>query len=171
MGTCDIALLSRLSGRQRDCILRVKDGLTSKEIARELNISHRTVEVHVAAAMEKLGVSNRYAAVALLHGEDVAGQERGSLMLQSADERSDAYLISSVGEELATVTNQRSSDTSKPVRRCNLSALFPPIGGRENRAGPVRRAKWIVASTVVTLMGCSFLILLILVLSRLSDVL
>jgi two-component system response regulator FixJ len=47
-----------LSGRERDVMERLVDGLTNKEIARELNISPRTVEVDRAGVMEKMQASN-----------------------------------------------------------------------------------------------------------------
>jgi len=55
--TADQALqrVKRLTPRQREVLNLVSDGLTSKEIARELKTSHRTIEVHRATMMTKLG--------------------------------------------------------------------------------------------------------------------
>jgi FixJ family two-component response regulator len=44
-----------LTGRERDVLDGVLCGMTNKEIGRELGISHRTVEVHRARLMRKLG--------------------------------------------------------------------------------------------------------------------
>jgi len=41
------------------CIYHLMQGLTAKSIARELNISHRTVETHVKRIRNKLGVTNK----------------------------------------------------------------------------------------------------------------
>ena len=47
-----------LSRREREIISYLSDGLTSKEIARRLDISHRTVEVYRAKLLKKFGVNN-----------------------------------------------------------------------------------------------------------------
>ncbi len=51
------ARFSELSPRQREVIVLVADGLANKEIARQLDISPRTVENYRAWAMEKLGAT------------------------------------------------------------------------------------------------------------------
>lgn len=57
--TRDISVrLSQLSSRERDVMERLVDGLTNKEIARDLNISPRTVEVYRAGVMEKMRAAN-----------------------------------------------------------------------------------------------------------------
>ncbi len=48
--------LSSLSGREADVFERVADGEMNKVIALDLGISERTVEVHRAQVMKKLGV-------------------------------------------------------------------------------------------------------------------
>lgn len=49
------AKVSELSGRETDVLAQLVKGLTNKEIGRALNISHRTVEIHRANMMAKLG--------------------------------------------------------------------------------------------------------------------
>lgn len=51
-------LLSTLTPREIEVMDRVVAGLHNREIAAELGISSRTVEVHKARMMDKLGVSN-----------------------------------------------------------------------------------------------------------------
>ncbi|SFM26850.1 response regulator transcription factor [Marinobacter zhejiangensis] len=48
--------ISKLSDREREILRRVTDGLSSKEIARKLSISYKTVEVHRANIRKKLGL-------------------------------------------------------------------------------------------------------------------
>ncbi|WP_225206036.1 response regulator transcription factor [Novosphingobium huizhouense] len=49
----------RLTARQEDCIALVAQGMSSKEIARELGISPSTVDNHIATAMHQFGFPNR----------------------------------------------------------------------------------------------------------------
>ncbi|MBD9363697.1 response regulator transcription factor [Methylomonas fluvii] len=50
--------LSGLTSRELEIMGMVVAGLTNKEIARRLGISHRTVEIHRAKVMEKTGATN-----------------------------------------------------------------------------------------------------------------
>lgn len=45
-----------LSGREREVLHRIADGLSAKEVAVELSISTKTVEAHRTSLMRKLGV-------------------------------------------------------------------------------------------------------------------
>ncbi|WP_425043556.1 LuxR C-terminal-related transcriptional regulator [Primorskyibacter sp. S87] len=47
-----------LTQREREVFSLLGEGKTSKEIARELSLSYRTVEVHRARLLKKFGVSN-----------------------------------------------------------------------------------------------------------------
>ncbi|MEX3316680.1 LuxR C-terminal-related transcriptional regulator [Sulfitobacter sp. PS-8MA] len=47
-----------LTRREREILSHLAEGLTSKEIAINLDISHRTVEVYRAKLLKKFGVSN-----------------------------------------------------------------------------------------------------------------
>ena len=53
----------RLTPRQRDVLRRVESGQTTKEIARDLDISVHTVRNHVQAILRTLGVPTRLRAV------------------------------------------------------------------------------------------------------------
>lgn len=46
-----------LTGREREVAARLLDGMTSKEIGKVLDISHRTVEIYRARLMRKYGAS------------------------------------------------------------------------------------------------------------------
>ncbi len=67
MGQIDteLAKISRLTEKQRQCLHLVVLRKSSKEIARELGISKPTVDQRIAAAREILGVSNRDTAAML----------------------------------------------------------------------------------------------------------
>ena len=67
-----------LSGREREVLGLLAAGLTSKEVARRLGLSVKTVENHRARLLEKLGAANTAAAVGLAHQQgllDAAGLE------------------------------------------------------------------------------------------------
>ena len=49
---------SSLTLREREILSHLAEGLTSKQIALNLDISHRTVEVYRAKLLKKFGVSN-----------------------------------------------------------------------------------------------------------------
>ena len=51
-------LVDRLSIREREILALISDGLSSKEIARRLNLSPRTVDTHRAHIAEKLGTTS-----------------------------------------------------------------------------------------------------------------
>ena len=55
----------RLSERERAVLRLVAAGLTSKQIARELTITERTVQFHVTGLLNKLGAESRAQAVAI----------------------------------------------------------------------------------------------------------
>ena len=48
-----------LSPREREIASLANRGLSNLEIARELSISHKTVEKHLASVFGKLGISSR----------------------------------------------------------------------------------------------------------------
>jgi DNA-binding CsgD family transcriptional regulator len=50
--------IAGLSSREKEILQCVSDGLSSKEIARKLDISHKTVEVHRANIRKKLGLKS-----------------------------------------------------------------------------------------------------------------
>ncbi len=54
-------LLEKLTPAQKNVALLIKDGLTNKEVAIELNITPRTVKAHLSSIYEKLEVSDRLA--------------------------------------------------------------------------------------------------------------
>jgi DNA-binding NarL/FixJ family response regulator len=57
--------LTALTGREREVLRFVADGLSSKQIARRLTITERTVKYHINSVMTKLGAENRAQAVAI----------------------------------------------------------------------------------------------------------
>src|SRR6516164_5804314 len=54
-----MARLSDLTAKQEEVFGRLRNGLTNKAIARQLDMSEATVKVHVRCIMRKFGVANR----------------------------------------------------------------------------------------------------------------
>ncbi|WP_422749560.1 LuxR C-terminal-related transcriptional regulator [Mycobacterium sp. WMMD1722] len=66
-----------LTDRELEVLRHVAKGLTAKQIAARLSLSHRTVENHVQATFRKLQVANRVelARYAIEHGLDDEGEQ------------------------------------------------------------------------------------------------
>lgn len=64
--------LAELSEREREVLNRLSQGCSNKEIARDLAISPRTVEIHRANMMLKLGTKHLAAALRLMIDAEVA---------------------------------------------------------------------------------------------------
>lgn len=62
-GPTTAAATGHLTPRQTEVLRAVADGHTDKQIARSLNLSPRTVEMHVASALKALGCGSRAEAV------------------------------------------------------------------------------------------------------------
>lgn len=60
---------NRLTRSQLQCVRLAGEGLTDKEIARRLDVSHRTVQAHMAEAYERLGVNDRRTAYEVVRRE------------------------------------------------------------------------------------------------------
>lgn len=59
----------QLSNREKEIVLKLRDGLIYKEIANDLNIDVETVRKHVYNIYKKLGVNNRTEALLKLFGK------------------------------------------------------------------------------------------------------
>lgn len=56
---------NRLSKRETDVLLLIKDGLKNPQIAKHLGLSSKTIENHVRNILQKLGAKNRTEAVVI----------------------------------------------------------------------------------------------------------
>jgi RNA polymerase sigma factor (sigma-70 family) len=63
MGAC--RSLTSLTPREREVIIRLAQGRTNRQIAKDLKVSPRTVEKHVERILAKLGATNRTVAALL----------------------------------------------------------------------------------------------------------
>jgi DNA-binding NarL/FixJ family response regulator len=60
--------LRTLTGREREVLLLMGEGLANADIADVLSVSLSTVKYHVSNILSKLGARDRAAAIALVHG-------------------------------------------------------------------------------------------------------
>lgn len=58
--------LNALTPREREVLVQIAEGLTNKEIARQLSVSPATIKAHVERIIAKLGVSDRTQAAVLV---------------------------------------------------------------------------------------------------------
>ena len=65
--------LTRLTEKQLDVLSCMSQGMSNKQIARELNIAETTVKTHVSAILRKLGASSRVHAIVMAGEEDLSG--------------------------------------------------------------------------------------------------
>jgi DNA-binding NarL/FixJ family response regulator len=64
-----------LTPRERDIARLVSNGACNKNIARELNISERTVKAHLTTIFQKLGIADRLHLALYVSGNAEARQE------------------------------------------------------------------------------------------------
>ena len=152
----DLAPLpTALTRRQMECMQLVRNGLTSKQIARELGISPRTVDQHIAAVIDVLQVNNRMAAVTRLQEIELASQgEPGGDFLDQPSLESD--------DECADLGDA-------PKLQTELPAILPVLGGRANAAPPEQRRRWMVRIAILSVMMSCVVTLTILGVSELAS--
>lgn len=68
-----LARLADLTDRERDVMLLAVQGLPNKHIARQLGISHRTVEIHKSKIMHKTGAINLLDLARIVHEGELNG--------------------------------------------------------------------------------------------------
>jgi FixJ family two-component response regulator len=66
------ARLTDLTDRERDVMLLAVQGFPNKHIARQLGISHRTVEIHKSKIMHKTGAINLLDLARIVHESDTS---------------------------------------------------------------------------------------------------
>lgn len=71
-GTSRTAAVETLTHRQKEILRLISQHMQAKEVARELNISERTVKTHTDAARKRLGVASSRDAARLLAEHDAA---------------------------------------------------------------------------------------------------
>lgn len=70
-------LVAALTPREREVLLSLAGGASNKSIARALHLSPRTVEVHRASMMSKLGAKHMSEAIAIVLNADLSNSPAG----------------------------------------------------------------------------------------------
>lgn len=154
----DLAPLpTALTRRQMECMQLVRNGLTSKQIARELGISPRTVDQHIAAVIDLLQVNNRMAAVTRLQQIELASEgEPGGDFPDQPSLETDA-------------DDERAGASDAPKVQTELPAILPALGGWANAAPPDQRRRWMVHIAILSVMMSCVVTLTILGVSELAS--
>lgn len=147
-------VVETLTDAQKQCLRLVSQGLTSKEIAQQTDLSHHTVDQYLHKAAIALGASNRREAARLL-----SRQEEGRALKD--------FELKPVGlvpaPDSGILTEPAQSAERQRSDRTFLSRLlsFPPLGGRENDYSSVERTEAIIKIAVVsalTMLGMALFI-------------
>lgn len=118
-------VLQKLSERQIECLIRVAQGQTSKEIARDVGLSPSTVDSHIGAAIARIGATSRSEAAKIVQIE-LDRQKTENLNSQDTD-------------------NKQKND--EPT----FFPALPPLGGAANTFGSGRRIFSILHIAVMSL--------------------
>lgn len=123
--------VSHLSAGQRDCLRLVFGHMTSKDIARALDISPHTVDMRLRTAMRTLGVASRIEAARLLVDSEGTQSVYQPLIYQAPDVAETSGEVS-IGGPASTVPGEFADQ--------QFSARFnpdfgPPAGGPPRPAG------------------------------------
>jgi len=81
-------LLARLTRREQQVALEAAKGLSNKEIARNLNITDRTVKAHLAASFERLHVKDRLQLALMLNK-----QQTSAIKTDTADQDAEISVL------------------------------------------------------------------------------
>lgn len=160
----DAELRKKLSARQYEVLSLVAQRFSSKEIGRQLGLSYKTVDNHVADILERLELPTRADAGRMFLGLE-RGRERLPKVAETLDDpiRNEPIFGQPVGTYPDAGDDQRDehdADDHAKARSPFIRFLIPPpVGGRrhdmtwEQRLGTVGRisvlALLFVASTVI----------------------
>lgn len=158
MDNVAVASSPHITPRQLECMALVRQGLTSKQIARELGISHRTVEIHVAAVLDTLQVNNRMAAVMRL---DELKQVEEQKPVSEASRQ--AFLLNGFDAdfELSLVTGPTMERAPAPSPGERQHSLLPLLGGRTNSTPANIRKAWMVRIAALSIIASCLIIVFI----------
>lgn len=159
----NLATETRLTPRQMDCMKLVERGLTSKQIAKKLGISPRTVDQHIAAVLDIFQVNNRIAAVRCL-------RETASAKKTDSDDKVATFMFKYPNNQSELLSSGILQTRLDPNERAlsGKAPYMPAFGGSRNVATKPERFGWIIKITLLAIMASCFVILFIMGLSRMA---
>lgn len=169
-GVADPGCITALSEGQRECLRLVAQHRSSKEIARELNISPFTVDKRLEQALRKLGVSNRWEAARLYSLYEGVVYEPSTI--EDFGEAAPFSFRLTDWEGTATGgANEAPIEVGKPVAEMVpvtwLALPFPRTRGEKNELTTTQRLLWAAAICVIGIMASALLLVALESLGRL----
>lgn len=168
--------VNRLSGGQLACLRFVSDGLSSKQIAKELGISPHTVDQRLRLAMQTLGVDSRFAAARLVRHAESGGYQSPAYQPVHQTAYQSPHVAGPAGRGIAEPVSGDADD----VRRYDAHGVvgearpgFEPLptgfslpssppasrgGTRRNDLAPIVRMAWTIGLTIGVVLALSLLI-------------
>lgn len=126
--------VAALTDAQRDCLRLVYQHMTSKDIARVLNVSPHTVDMRLRTAMRTLAVGSRIEAARLLVQEEAGGEVMPDAYQPLIYQASDV----APGLELPNLGSPGSSGGGESAHHLREHRFNPDVGPSAN--GPPRPA-------------------------------
>jgi DNA-binding CsgD family transcriptional regulator len=179
VGKMDIDPIARLTEGQRDCLRRVLMHMSSKDIARELDISPHTVDQRLRVAIQTLGVASRFEAARLLAQYERPDLYQASVyqppyvapaapqpILAPTGNHEDRRYGQSLGDNMLR-EEQAAFQASSWRMAPPLRLPVPMAGGERNDLGYLSRVGWILAIAVGTALSFGALLAGLDALSRL----
>lgn len=149
---------AKLTDGQRACLRGVLRHMSSKDIARELDISPHTVDQRIRLAMRTLGAGSRVQAAFMLAREEGLGEYQGSAYqplhiapdappLKADPQKFERY--PDVERELEPVReNQAAFEAALPLPAREFRLPLPRGGVRPHDIGPWQRLGWVAVIAI-----------------------
>ncbi len=158
--------ISELSESQKTCLRLVRAGLTSKQIARQTNLSDMTVDQYISRAMTLLNVANRHVAAELLEKAEsgaIKVSEFRPAALAEHDLHEPPVLLPVNAEQSEMDSVDEDLDRPNPSAKRSLKLFFglPPVGGKRHDYDWTERTKAILRIAFAAIIGVSSLIVIV----------
>jgi DNA-binding CsgD family transcriptional regulator len=145
-------VISRLTERQLACLELVSMGFTSKQIARKLGISHSTVDNHVLAATQLLGVTDRREAARLI----MALRQQLPRQAPELPQPQNSFIVPE-----PEASPQQGPAQHSPTGLVSGLKLLPPVGGTKNEQSLGNKTVQILSLAFLSTLGVLAMALLI----------
>ena len=136
----------RITRRQMQCLNLVRQGKSSKEIARILGLSPSTVDNHLQAVLSKIGSQNR--------------MEAAKMFFSLREGQGDEFLVEEISDEKPNETEPlyvrlHDEGGNPPQNGSFISSMFslPPIGGKPVKMSVRKRYYHVVQLTLLAIFG------------------